>query len=100
MGRSKKYDSPAARQAAYRARQRAAEGKPALRSPAELSAEAQRVRAGEVADIRASLIRRGARELADKLYPRAAGTTPYLIRNISAGRVWVPKISRLLLKSM
>ena len=76
MGRPKKYDSPAARQAAYRARQRQAAGK-----PEPLSAEARRAldrktRAGEVADIRRMLIKRGARELADKLYPSAAGTTP------------------------
>ena len=74
MGRPKVHATPADRQRAYRERQRVKEGRPALKSPVELRVEAQRVRAGEVADIRAMLIKRGARTLADRLYP-SAGTT-------------------------
>jgi hypothetical protein len=60
MGRLKKFASEKERQAAYRNRKRAEQGLEPVKSPAELRAEAQRVRAGEVAAIRASLIKRGA----------------------------------------
>jgi hypothetical protein len=79
MGRPKKYHSPAARQAAYRARQRQAAGKPAPLSAEQRRAADREQRARDVAAIRRNLIEKGGergRELADKLYPSTAGTTP------------------------
>ncbi len=70
MGRPKKYDSLAARQAAYRARQRVKEGKPAPLSAEQRRAADREQRARDVATIRASLIKRGAVELANRLYPQ------------------------------
>jgi hypothetical protein len=73
MGRPKKYDSAAARQAAYRARQRAAEGKPEPITPAQKRAADGKTDSAVVAAIRASLIKRGAVALAERLYPLRDG---------------------------
>jgi hypothetical protein len=70
MGRIKKFASQKERQAAYRVRQRQAAGKPAPLTEAQRRAAARAERARDVAAIRASLIRRGAVELADRLYPQ------------------------------
>ena len=69
MGRPKIYDSPAARKAAHRARQRKEAGLAPVISP-EQQREIDRVEDAKVVlSIRRMLIARGAVELADRLYP-------------------------------
>jgi hypothetical protein len=70
MGRPRLYESPAARKAAHRNRQRIAAGKPAVLSAAEQRAADRLTDAANVADIRAMLIRRGRADLAEKMYPQ------------------------------
>lgn len=61
------------RKAAHRARVRAAEGKPPVMTVEEQRALDRKADVALIAAIRASLVKRGALALADKLYPLRDG---------------------------